>query len=199
MLWPNVGHSWQQMPLLTNILNLIPKITFRRAPSLGDHLVRSHFTPVARDDPSYTGTFACGRCDICHYVLNGQEVILLNGHTHSISQRFTCQTVGVIYLAKCKCGCFNVGKTKRPFLKWIKDHTTPIFKRLMTTAVSRHVGLEHDFDTIMIRFTALEHVPAHVRGGNIDFTFLQLETRWIYNLNATSYPGLNKYISFKSF
>lgn len=69
----------------------------------------------------------------------------------------------------------------------------------MTTAVSRHVGLEHNFDINMIKFTALEHVPIHVRGGSIDHTLLQLETRWIHSLNATRYPRLNEYISFKSF
>lgn len=51
----------------------------------------------------------------------------------------------------------------------------------------------------MIKFSALKHVPAHVRGGGIDHTLLQLETKWIHNLNATRYPGLNEYISFKSF
>lgn len=48
-------------------------------------------------------------------------------------------------------------------------------------------------------FTALEHIPAHARGGDIDQKLLQLETKWIHTLDATKYPGLNEYISFKSF
>lgn len=92
-----------------------------------------------------------------------------------------------------------MGKTKRPFLKRIKDHVGPIHKRLMTTAISRHVGREHNFDVDMIKFTSLKHVPIHVRGGGIDRTLLQLETKWIQSLNATRYPGLNEYISYKSF
>lgn len=112
--------------------------------------------------------------------------------------RVTCHTVGV-YLAKCLCGCFYVGKTKHPFFKHKKDHTTSISKRLMTTATSRHVGFQHHLNINMIKFMALKHVSTHARGGSIDCTLLKLETQWIHTLYATIYPGLNEYISFKSF
>lgn len=49
----------------------------------------------------------------------------------------------------------------------------------MDTAISRHVGLHHDFDVHMVQFIALEHVPIHARGGNIDQLLLQLEARGI--------------------
>lgn len=64
---------------------------------------------------------------------------------------------------------------------------------------NRHVGLCHNFDTHMIKLMALEYVPTHVRGGSIDQTLLQLEARWIHDLNATKYPGLNETPSFKPF
>ena len=69
---------------------------------------------------------------------------------HSIQHNVSCQTIGVVYLAKCLCGCFYVGKTKIPFYKLIKDHVGQIRKRLMTTAISHHVGREHNFDVDMI-------------------------------------------------
>lgn len=42
-----------------------------------------------------------------------------------------------------------------------------------------------------IQFTALDHIPINTRGGSVDPMLLKLETQWIYNLNATEYPGLN--------
>lgn len=85
---------------------------------------------------------------------------------------------------KCLCGCFYVGKTKRQFFKLLKDHVFPI-QKVIETAVSRHVGLHHSFDLHIIKFTALEHVPIHVRGGSVDQTLLQLEACWIHTLNYT--------------
>ncbi|XP_040203584.1 uncharacterized protein LOC120935601 [Rana temporaria] len=93
------------------------------------------------------------------------------------------------YTDYCQCGCFYVDKTKRPFLKRIKDHVNPLYKSLMTTAPNRHVGCLHDFDINSINFAALEHVPLHVRGGGIDQTLLQLETKWIHVLDAVKFPG----------
>lgn len=102
-------------------------------------------------------------------------------------------------MAICVCGYFYVGKMKRPFLKRIKDHIAPLYKQLTTTALNRHIASQHDYDSGAVRFAALEHVPLHARGGDIDITLLQLETRWIHNLDAIKFPGLNKYISFKFF
>lgn len=67
----------------------------------------------------------------------------------------------------------------------------PLYKRLMTTALDRHIGCQHDFDSGLVLFAALEHVPLHARGGGIDVTLLQLETKWIHSLDAIKYPGLN--------
>lgn len=92
-----------------------------------------------------------------------------------------------------------MGKTKRPFLKRIKNHIAPLYKHLTTTALNRHVATEYNFDPHVVRFAALGQIPSHARGGNIDNSLLQMETRWIYLLDAVKYPGLNEYISFKSF
>lgn len=150
-------------------------------------------------DLSSVGTFPCGACDICPFMSNSKEVVLPNGRTHLIKHRVTCKTIRIVYLASCSCGCFYVGKTKRPFLKRIRDHIVPLYKRLSTTALNRHVAREHHYDPDVIRFAALEHVPPHIRGGDIDTILLQMETRWIHLLDAVRFPGLNEYISFKSF
>ena len=176
-----------------------PEITFKRTPSLRDRLVQSHHTRKECETSTIKGTFSCGNCDICRFIYTNDVTLLPNGRIHKLKFRVTCQSVGVVYLASCQCGCFYVGKTKRPFFKRIRDHVNPLYKRLMTTALNRHVGCLHDFDLNAVSFSALEHVPIHVRGGGIDQTLHQLETKWIHQLDATKFPGLNEYISFKPF
>lgn len=151
----------------------------------------SHFCPYLKDLPVQTGTFPCGKCDVCSFLANSKDVPLPTGHVHNIKHCVTCKTIGVVYLALCQCGCFHIGKTKRPFFKRNKDHILPLFKKRTTTALNRYVGCQHKYDATLIRLYALEHVPLHVRGGSIDVTLLQLETRWIHSLDAVRYPGLN--------
>lgn len=69
----------------------------------------------------------------------------------------------------------------------------------METPMSRHVGLFHDFSLNTIKFIALEHIPPDVRGGSNDQKLLQLEARWSHSLKATTYPGLNEMLSYKTF
>lgn len=196
MLWINVDPFWWWILLWINILNPIQKSHIDGHLLSGIGLLGAIL--ILWLTASHPGeVHICGKCNVCQYVLTCCDVVLPDGQIHSIAYRVICQTIGVVYLGKCLCGWFYVGKTKHPFYKRIKDHTTPISKHLMHTAFSQNVGLEHNFDTNMIMFMALEHVPMHVRGGSINCTLLQLETCWIYNLNATRYPGLNEYTSFK--
>lgn len=69
----------------------------------------------------------------------------------------------------------------------------------METPISRHVGLFHGFSLDTIKFMALEHIPPDGRGWSNDQKLLQLESRWIYLLEATTYPGLNEMLSYKHF
>lgn len=49
-------------------------------------------------------------------------------------------------------------------------------------------------------FFALRHIlERSQKGGDIDKRLLQLETQWIFHLEATKPPGINENISFKPF
>lgn len=43
--------------------------------------------------------------------------------------------------------------------------------------MSGHVGLYHNFDPSKIKFFALDHVPAHEHGGNIDKILLHVKQK----------------------
>lgn len=91
-----------------------------------------------------------------------------------------------------------MGRQSASFLKEL-DHIKLNKKRKMDTAISRHVGIYHEFNPHFIRFLALEHVPLDSRGVSVDRILLQLEARWIYDLKATIFPGFNESLSFKPF
>lgn len=186
-------------PIISKYVKTYPDITYRRSPSLRDRLIKSHHSIDTSHAPTATGTYQCGKCDVCAFVTNSRTVTLPNGDIHTIRHRVTCTTVGVVYPAQCQCGSYYVGKTKRPFQIRIRDHIKPLYKNTTTTAINRHIAAQHNSDPHVILFSALEHVPSHARGGSIDNRLLQLETKWIHILHATSFPGLNKHISFKPF
>lgn len=120
---------------IKKFLKSYPEITYRRAPSMRDMLVHSHHEIRGPLDYSNAGTFSCSTCDFCPFIFNSKNIPLPNGRIHRLKHRVTCKTIGVVYLALCQCGCFYVGKTKRPFLKRIKDHIAPLYKHLTTTAL----------------------------------------------------------------
>lgn len=176
-----------------------PEITYRRSRSLVDTLVTSHHISINSIKNKSPGTYPCGRCNFCRFIISGRSVELPNGSTWTPKHRTNCQSVGSVYLMICSCGAFYVGKTKRPLFCRIRDHVSLISKHKMETSISRHVGLHHSYNLKCIGFFSLEHLPPHERGGGIDNKLLQLETRWIYTLQATRSPHLNKGISYKPF
>lgn len=68
----------------------------------------------------------------------------------------------------CNCGRFYVGKTIRALWQRIKDHIYFIKNGKMTSPISLHVALYHNFDPLCITFFALEHIPKGSRGGDWD-------------------------------
>lgn len=142
-------------------------------------MVASHHTGNRPSQTDKPGTNPCGNCNYCRFILRGDSTGLPKGTSWTPRYRVTCQSVGAVYITKCHCGTFYVGKTKRPLFCRISDHVSAISKRKMETPISRHMGLYHNHNLTMIGFFVLEHIPPHDRGGDIDKQLLQLEAKWI--------------------
>lgn len=158
-----------------------------------------HYQDIDTARPQIPGSYRCGRCNFCAFILEGRSVVLLDNKIWTPKYRTNCQSVVSVYLMKCSCGAFYIGKTKRPLYCRIRDHVSLISKHRMETPISHHVGLYHNFNLKTIGFFSLEHLPQQGRGGDLDKKLLQLETRWIYSLQATRHPVLNEGISYKPF
>lgn len=114
-------------------------------------------------------------------------------------KRITCLDSGIIYLMRCDCQAFYIGKTRRQFQRRIHDHICAIANVKIKTPIAYHMGLIHNFDLSMLHFVALECITMMERGGDWDQLLLRHEARWIHNLNGVCTPGLNDKLSFKPF
>lgn len=86
-------HLLQIDPTLSPHISASPTITFRRARSLKDHLVKSEYVGTFRSDPCRRfSNFTCGGCTCCQY---------MNAHLNSSYQTAKCKTQDTMHIAKC--------------------------------------------------------------------------------------------------
>ena len=114
-----------------------------------------------------------------------------SGKKHTIKSVITCRTKYVVYLLKCPCGLYYVGKTSRELRVRISEHKSTIRNKDDKSSVARHF-MEAGHDICTLRFQGIESIVASRRGGDRDRLLLQREAFWIHEL-ATEYPlGLNE-------
>lgn len=121
------------------------------------------------------------------------------GRAFKPSHFVNCQTCRVVYLMVCECGAYYIGKTKQVFWRHISQHVFSMQIGNRHLPIDRHAVLENNYKVPKISFTALDRVHIPDRGGDWNKILLQLEQRWIFRLQATSFPGLNKSIFFTPF
>lgn len=90
----------------------VPSVTFKRASSLKDKLVKSEYHKTNKKHCSVYGTFPCGHCAHCPLIRKEKVFTLPNGQVFRPKHFVNCQTCGVVYLMTCECGAFYVGKTQ---------------------------------------------------------------------------------------
>lgn len=110
-----------------SIMPDLPRICFRRAKNLKDHLVRSKL-PNELDEVG--GMFRCGnkRCKVCQNVIEGSKFkSFVEDRIFHINHHFDCNSEGVIYLVDCrKCGKQYVGCTITSFRTRFNNHKSSL-------------------------------------------------------------------------
>lgn len=186
-------------PKLVPFIKSNPGITYRRAPSLRDHLVKSHYSPVDRLCCSTKGTFKCGTCNVWQCLSHSATIPSAMRKPWKCPHYVDCSTQGIIYLCLCSCGCFYIGKILRSLRVRIREHLYAAKICDLLSPIGRHRATSHGYKPIHILFTALDHFHPNARGGDLDRRLLQREAQFIYRFNATKFPGLNESLSFKAF
>ncbi|CAJ0947477.1 unnamed protein product [Ranitomeya imitator] len=186
---------------LKDTLGREPVITYRRAKTLGDRLVYSHFsapkvTTLLPQRPA--GCFKCGGCIACESIYTGKEFFNANTQeTFKLKKFGNCRSTGVIYRATCQCGITYVGKTIREFRR-VGEHLGDI-RHQRDTPIAKHVNGLHGGDTKVMRFMGIDKIDMPIRGGDLDRLLLQREASWIFTLDTCHPRGLNDQINFVCF
>lgn len=112
--------------------------------------------------------------------------------------RITCNTKYVVYLLKCPCNLYYVGKTKCELKTRICEHKCSIRNNDEKSSVARHFN-SHKHTLSDLHYMGIETVSMPHRGGKRDKILLQRETYWIHYLDTLIPKGLNEEILFTSF
>lgn len=160
-------HLLRMDPSISKLNSEQHQITFRRARSLKDRLVHSHYQADSRKDPCGScGTFPCNNCNFCKFIDNRISTQFINGQTLKHKHFVNCRTKGVIYLMMCKCQSFYVGKTKRELRVRISEQIRSIRIGDQLYPISRQKSHHHGYDLDVVKFIALDRVHLDPRGGD---------------------------------
>ena len=103
-------------PKLGKVLPTPPRVTYRNAKSIRQHLVRARMKPM---EQTPRGVFPCehSRCQIDDVLKLGDTFSNWNDSSiFKINHRFSCKSECVIYLLTCNiCNMKYVGSTITPF------------------------------------------------------------------------------------
>uniref|UniRef100_A0A1B8Y3M1 GIY-YIG domain-containing protein n=1 Tax=Xenopus tropicalis TaxID=8364 RepID=A0A1B8Y3M1_XENTR len=189
---------------LRDVLPNKPVMVARRAMSLSDLLVHSHYVDKKPAGPVHfliptIGSYKCHHCEACQYMKPMKNFKhLISARNYEIKQFINCRTSGVIYAAVCKCPKMYIGKTFRELRKRILEHVGTIVHK-KDTPLARHMRDFHSSNPLEIYFFGIEKVKLSERKGNIDNILLKKECQWIFRLKTRSPMGLNEGFTFTPF
>lgn len=163
--WPILKRD----PIVSDLIMDKPSIVYRRGRNIGDFVVHSHYTPPPQEGTWLTrqvlGTYRCGGCKACQYIWKTKTTYNHRTGIEYQSRYFAnCKTPGVVYLARCDCPLFYVGKTTRELRRRILEHIGDI-QHSRDTPITQHMRSVHQKAPFTISFWALEVIKADIRGG----------------------------------
>lgn len=184
-----------------------PNLVARRAPNLRDKLSRSHFSRQTQKKATHVGTYPCGRCNICEFMLSDKTFIHPETQeVQSLKHFINCRTSNVIYGIICPCQKIYVGQTSQELRKRIQQHFSNISlarrdrqQNKTLTTVASHYLMHHGGKYNNSKIVGLDWIRATIRGGDLTPALLRSESRWIYQLNSVAPKGLNEDVLFTGF
>lgn len=188
--------------LLREALPDSPPISFRRAPTLNDKLVKSHLPPVQQKTwlSTRSGNHKCGNCNHCSNMTKTNFFTdVTSGRKYIIKSFINCNTSFVVYRLECPCGHFYVGRTKRKLKVRLAEHKQAIRAGNPLYSMALHYKEVNHGSCDSLKISGIDHIANSIRGGDRLKRLLQRESFWTYTLKATQYPGLNGELDFSLF
>ena len=198
----NHWHILKTDPAIGQAFQEPPRFYYKRQANLRHLLVKSDM-PAKK--PSHflanipSGNFPCHNCVQCHGMMRGSHFNHpKTGKRIQVKGRITCYTKNVIYLLKCPCNLYYVGKTKRELKTRICEHKCSIRRQDIKSSVARHFN-SHNHTPADLRYMGIEVVSTPPRGGDKEKFLLQRECFYIHFLDTLEPRGLNEEILFSCF
>lgn len=182
-----------------------PLHVYRRNQSLRDQLVRADpvekYTKKAYSFSKKTGCYRCNNCNVCNSLITGSTFQHPHlGTPYTIKEFFSCNTEFCVYLLKCPCSMYYVGKTTGPFKRRFQKHRSDVkiqkqkFDKDGSMDLDKPVAvhfIKQNHQVHEMKGMVIEHVPPLNRGGDRNRRLLQRESFWIYTLDTVTPRGLN--------
>ncbi|XP_075706647.1 uncharacterized protein LOC142741141 [Rhinoderma darwinii] len=194
-----------------------PQLTAKRSKTLGDHLVRSHYSAPSpktylfgSKGPTW-GSFSCGHCSICKLIVKTDTFTdSEKKRSFKIVHFINCSTTGVVYMATCPCGLSYVGMTTRELKMRIQEHVRDIKKAGTIEgnnweeidklkSIPRHFRDFHNNKWQDLKVHGIDKILVGSRGGDTFRKLERIECKWITKLKTSAPLGLNEKMSFASF
>lgn len=194
-------HILQTDPQISSAFTNPPRNFYKRTQNLRDLLVKSDLSKKPSHFMSRvpSGNFPCHNCIHCYAMMKGDSF----KHTVTdkmirVRGRITCNTKYVVYLLKCPCDLYYVGKTKRELKTRICEHKSSIRNHDEKSAVARHFNaVKHE--ARQLQYMGIEVVQTPRRGGDRDKLLLQREAYWIHQLDTLIPKGMNEELVLSCF
>ena len=182
------------------VFSSVPMISFRRAKTLQDILVKSKL-PSERKQGTCKG---CGRsnCQVCNFLLNSSTFSDSGGNREFSIRKgdFNCNSKIVVYRLRCKtCGKLYVGSTITKFrerLNNYKSHFTSYCKR--RDAGTLHIGTRVPQAKLFAHFLQDDHHGTSdwefqiIDGAYKETQVRERESFWQHKLKTFLPIGLNE-------
>ena len=190
-------------PTLRGIFPEPPLVSFKRAPTIKDKVVRSHFPPEKKETwlKRPIGMFKCMHCPHCINVLPTKTFTdFKTQRVYTIKDHISCSSDHVIYRLTCSCpGIFYIGRTKRRLKDRLAEHKYAIRTKNFDYPIARHFAQAHNSSDSDLRIVGIEHIRPLLRGGDRLRKLNQREAYWIHELDSLNLPGINDSIELMCF
>lgn len=175
---------------------LPPRIGFRRSCTLRNQLIKTDLVRQHVKTSSLPlGHHKCGHCKVCKMAWEG-NTIQVHDIQITLKTFTTCATEGTVYLWRCPCPKYYVGKTLRCLRTRMQEHMSRICLKNLEAPLVEHYELQHHRED-EFAFTVLHSGTS--TGTLLDLELRRSETYWTNRLDTLYRRGLNATIDFSCF
>lgn len=192
-----INRNWSVVrgdPVIGMMMPAKPSITFRKAQSMSDLLVKS--SPEMLVSTNWLNSkkvfFKCNSCRACECGINKTTYITpFTENPIKIKKNLTCRTEYVVYVLGCPCGLQYVGSTKLQAHKRILQHMRAISNNDHAYPMARHFKESHNNNLRKLTYFLIDAIPQSKRGGDQESKLRRLETKYIIELDTRIPNGHN--------